>query len=139
MLQLNLRRLAGTSVLSALVLAFGAPSALAHVQVEPTLVAPGDPVKFTFTVPNESDASTTTVESATRFFRAVRTGAAHAVARPLHAGRRFVTVQTEISGDDGKLAALGQGVIQRRIKDVLDQFAANLAALFRSPGDGAGV
>ena len=39
----------------------------------------------------------------------------------------------------GKLATLGQGVIQRRTKDVLDQFAANLAALFRSPGDAASV
>ena len=37
----------------------------------------------------------------------------------------------------GKLATLGQGVIQRRTKDVLDQFAANLAALFRSSGDAA--
>jgi hypothetical protein len=39
----------------------------------------------------------------------------------------------------GKLATLGQGVIQRRTKDVLDQFGANLAALFRSPGDAASV
>ena len=39
----------------------------------------------------------------------------------------------------GKLATLGQGVIQRRTKDVLDQFATNLAALFRSPGDAAPV
>ena len=37
----------------------------------------------------------------------------------------------------GKLATLGQGVIQRRTRDVLDQFAANLGALFRSPGDAA--
>ena len=35
----------------------------------------------------------------------------------------------------GKLATLGQGVIQRRTKDVLDQFAANLAGLFLSPGE----
>jgi carbon monoxide dehydrogenase subunit G len=33
----------------------------------------------------------------------------------------------------GKLAALGQGVIQRKTKDVLDQFAINLEALFRTP------
>jgi carbon monoxide dehydrogenase subunit G len=39
----------------------------------------------------------------------------------------------------GKLATLGQGVIQRRTKDVLDQFAVNLAALFRSDGDAAAV
>jgi uncharacterized protein (TIGR00369 family) len=49
-------------------------------------------------------SSTTTVESATRFFRAVRGGAAHATARPVHVGRRFVTVQTDIVGDDGRLA-----------------------------------
>jgi carbon monoxide dehydrogenase subunit G len=35
----------------------------------------------------------------------------------------------------GKLATLGQGLIQRRTRDVLDQFAANLAALFAPPGD----
>ena len=39
----------------------------------------------------------------------------------------------------GKLATLGQGVIQRRTRDVIDQFAANLAARFRSPGDAAPV
>jgi carbon monoxide dehydrogenase subunit G len=33
----------------------------------------------------------------------------------------------------GKLAALGEGVIQRRTLDVLDRFAANLAALFGGP------
>jgi len=37
----------------------------------------------------------------------------------------------------GKLATLGQGVIQRRTMDVLDRFAANLAALFRRAGDAA--
>ena len=36
----------------------------------------------------------------------------------------------------GKLATLGQGVVERRTRDALDQFAANLAELFRSP-DGA--
>ena len=39
----------------------------------------------------------------------------------------------------GKLATLGQGVIQRRTRDVLDQFAANLAARFRGPDDTASV
>ncbi len=39
----------------------------------------------------------------------------------------------------GKLATLGQSVIQRRTRDVLDQFAANLAALFGSGGDAAAV
>ena len=39
----------------------------------------------------------------------------------------------------GKLATLGQGVLQRRTRDVLDQFATNLAALFQKPGDTASV
>jgi carbon monoxide dehydrogenase subunit G len=34
----------------------------------------------------------------------------------------------------GKLATLGQGVVQRRTRDVLDQFAANLAGLFGAGG-----
>jgi uncharacterized protein YcnI len=37
-------------------------TALAHIQVTPALVAPNDPVKFTVTVPGESDAETTKVE-----------------------------------------------------------------------------
>lgn len=41
-----------------------------------------------------------------------------------------VTGQADIGG---KLAALGQGVIQRKTKDVLDQFATNLETSFRSP------
>jgi carbon monoxide dehydrogenase subunit G len=35
----------------------------------------------------------------------------------------------------GKLATLGQGVIQRKTRDVLDQFAANLAGLFGPAAD----
>lgn len=37
----------------------------------------------------------------------------------------------------GKLATLGQGVIQRKTRDALDQFAANLAALFARAGPSA--
>jgi uncharacterized protein (TIGR00369 family) len=50
-------------------------------------------------------STTTTVESATRFFRAVRSGVAHASTRPLHLGRRFVTVQTDVHDDEGRLVA----------------------------------
>ena len=40
-----------------------APTAAgAHIQVTPAIVAPDDPVKFTVTVPGESDAETTKVE-----------------------------------------------------------------------------
>jgi carbon monoxide dehydrogenase subunit G len=39
----------------------------------------------------------------------------------------------------GKLAALGQGVIERKTRDILDRFAANLTALFARGGDAAAV
>ncbi|MCX4095370.1 PaaI family thioesterase [Nocardia sp. alder85J] len=48
---------------------------------------------------------TTTVESKTNFLRAVRSGHAVATARPLHAGRRFVVVETEIRDDADTLIA----------------------------------
>lgn len=44
-------------------------------------------------------AGTSTVESKTNFFRAVREGTLHAVARPLHVGRSFVVVQTDLTDD----------------------------------------
>ncbi|MEU6768448.1 PaaI family thioesterase [Streptomyces sp. NPDC046853] len=47
-------------------------------------------------------ASTSTVESKTNFFRAVRSGSARAVARPLHVGGSFVVVQTEVRDADGR-------------------------------------
>ncbi len=50
-------------------------------------------------------AGTTTVESKTNFFRGVREGAVDAVARPLHVGRRFVVVQTDIVDGDGRRVA----------------------------------
>ncbi|WP_327071600.1 PaaI family thioesterase [Kitasatospora sp. NBC_01250] len=48
-------------------------------------------------------ASTSTVESSTHFFRAVRGGTVAALATPLHTGRSFVTVQTELYGEQGRL------------------------------------
>ena len=47
-------------------------------------------------------AGTATVESKTNFFRAVRAGAARATARPLHVGRSFVVVQTDLEDDRGQ-------------------------------------
>ena len=47
-------------------------------------------------------AGTATVDSATNFFRAVREGTLHAAARPLHAGRSFVVVRTELTDDRGR-------------------------------------
>ncbi|WP_405484168.1 PaaI family thioesterase [Nocardia sp. NBC_00511] len=48
---------------------------------------------------------TTTVESKTNFVRALRSGYATATAKPLHAGRSFIVVETEIRDDAGKLVA----------------------------------
>jgi 1,4-dihydroxy-2-naphthoyl-CoA hydrolase len=41
-------------------------------------------------------ATTATVESKTNFFRPVRDGQVTATARPLHVGRSFIVVQTEV-------------------------------------------
>jgi 1,4-dihydroxy-2-naphthoyl-CoA hydrolase len=41
-------------------------------------------------------ATTATVESKTNFFRAVREGRVEAVTRPLHVGRSFIVVQTDL-------------------------------------------
>lgn len=61
-------------------------------------------------------AGTTTIESKTNFFRAVRQGTVEACARPLHAGRTVIAVQTEIRDEEGRLVALTtqtQAVLQR--------------------------
>ncbi|GAA3377731.1 PaaI family thioesterase [Streptomyces sannanensis] len=47
-------------------------------------------------------AATSTVESKTNFFRAVRGGTVRATARPLHIGSSFVVVQTEVHDADGR-------------------------------------
>jgi 1,4-dihydroxy-2-naphthoyl-CoA hydrolase len=47
-------------------------------------------------------AGTATVDSATNFFRAVREGTLHAAARPLHAGRSFIVIRTELADDAGR-------------------------------------
>src|SRR5438309_2626430 len=43
-----------------------------------------------------SGASTSTIESKTNFFRAVRDGHVEAIARPLHVGRTVIVVQTDL-------------------------------------------
>ncbi|TQN43473.1 uncharacterized protein (TIGR00369 family) [Blastococcus colisei] len=48
---------------------------------------------------------TSTVASSTALMRAVRGGMAHAVARPLHAGRSFVVVSVEVTDDEGRRVA----------------------------------
>ena len=42
-------------------------------------------------------SGTATIESKTNFFRPVREGRVDALARPLHVGRRFVVVQTNLT------------------------------------------
>src|SRR3954469_18323884 len=50
-------------------------------------------------------SSTSTVSSTTSLVRGVRSGAAHAVARPAHVGRSFILVEVELTDDDGRLVA----------------------------------
>lgn len=49
--------------------------------------------------------STTTIESKTNFLRAVRAGHVTATARPLHAGRTTIVIDTELHDDEGRLVA----------------------------------
>jgi uncharacterized protein (TIGR00369 family) len=50
-------------------------------------------------------ARTSTIESKTNFLRAVRSGYANAVSKPLHVGRRVIVVETELTDDEGRLVA----------------------------------
>ena len=51
-------------------------------------------------------AGTSTIESKTNFFRAVREGWVEAVSRPLHVGRTTIVVQTDIRDSVGRRVAL---------------------------------
>ena len=51
-------------------------------------------------------AQTTTIESKTNFFRAVRDGHVEATATPLHVGRSTIVVQTDLRDADGRRVAL---------------------------------
>jgi 1,4-dihydroxy-2-naphthoyl-CoA hydrolase len=53
----------------------------------------------------EGARGTATIESKTNFLRAVRDGAVTATTRPLHSGRTLMVLETELTRDDGKLAA----------------------------------
>ena len=53
----------------------------------------------------EGAQGTATVESKTNFLRAITRGAANATTRPLHKGRTLIVLETEVTRDDGKLAA----------------------------------
>jgi len=49
--------------------------------------------------------ATSTIESKTNFFRAVREGHVEAVARPLHLGRSTIVVQTDVLDASGRRVA----------------------------------
>jgi uncharacterized protein (TIGR00369 family) len=51
-------------------------------------------------------AGTSTIESKTNFFRAVREGSVTGRSTPVHAGRTTIAVQTELRDDAGKLVAM---------------------------------
>jgi 1,4-dihydroxy-2-naphthoyl-CoA hydrolase len=72
------------------------------------LMALADNIGGTATVANLPDgATTTTIESKTNFFAAIRVGeTARAECTPLHRGRTTMVWQTKITRDDGKLAAI---------------------------------
>src|ERR1035438_526873 len=50
-------------------------------------------------------ARTATISSSSVFLRGIQAGVVTAVARPLHAGRAVIVVQTELTDDGGQLAA----------------------------------
>jgi uncharacterized protein (TIGR00369 family) len=58
-----------------------------------------------------SGATTSTVASSTAFMRAVRSGTAHAVARPQQVGRSFITVLLDVTDDERRPVAQAQAVL----------------------------
>ena len=53
----------------------------------------------------EGAIGTATIESKTNFLRGVREGAVTARTRPLHKGRTTMVIETELTGEDGRLVA----------------------------------
>jgi uncharacterized protein (TIGR00369 family) len=53
----------------------------------------------------EGSVGTGTIESKTNFLRAVREGTVTCASRPLHAGRTTVVLESDLTLDDGSLAA----------------------------------
>jgi 1,4-dihydroxy-2-naphthoyl-CoA hydrolase len=51
-------------------------------------------------------ATTATVESKTNFFRPVRDGHVNGSSRPLHVGRSFIVIQTELADDEGRAVGI---------------------------------
>jgi len=61
----------------------------------------------------EGAAGTTTVESKTNFLRGVRQGVVTATSKPLHKGRRFIVVETELT--DGASRRQSDADASRRV------------------------
>jgi uncharacterized protein (TIGR00369 family) len=62
--------------------------------------------------------TTVTVESKTNFFRPVREGHVNGASRPLHVGRRFIVVQTELQDDDERAVGVvtqTQAVVRKEV------------------------
>jgi 1,4-dihydroxy-2-naphthoyl-CoA hydrolase len=53
----------------------------------------------------EPGQNTSTIESKTNFFRAVRSGTVHAVSELLHRGRATIVVQTDVRDDERRRVA----------------------------------
>jgi uncharacterized protein (TIGR00369 family) len=53
----------------------------------------------------DGETNTATVESKTNFFRAVREGRVQGLTRPLHVGRSFIVVQTDVVDEQGRRVA----------------------------------
>lgn len=65
-----------------------------------------------------ADAGTSTIESKTNFFRAVRGGIVTATCEPLHVGRSTIVVQTGLTDDRGKrIAQVTQTQAVLRVKE----------------------
>ena len=75
-----------------------------------TLMAVADSVGAACAIANlpEGAGGTTTIESKTNFLGAVRDGTVMATARPLHAGRRTIVVETELRNGDRLVAKTTQ-------------------------------
>ncbi|MGI5162861.1 PaaI family thioesterase [Spirillospora sp. CA-253888] len=70
------------------------------------LMALADSLGATCAFANLPDgASTTTLESKTNFFHAVRAGHVRGTARPLHVGRTSIVVQTDLYDAEGRRVA----------------------------------
>ena len=62
------------------------------------------------------EATTSTIESKTNFFRGVRSGFVRAIARPVHIGNRTIVVQTDLIDEKDRSVALviqTQAVLRR--------------------------